>query len=195
MQKEKHAVSVLVVSASQKGYDYIAELLPQSEFCPIDHATSAGEAKQAILARSYDIVAINTPLPDEFGVSFALDISEDEDVAVLLMVKSDVYEQVSYKVEDHGIFTVAKPGTKQMIYQAIKLLVASRARVRRAEMKAAGLKSKMEEIRLINRAKWLLIDRLGMNEDEAHRYIEKQSMDTRIPKRDIAESIIRAYEN
>lgn len=195
MQREKNASSVLVVSQSAKGHEYICDLLPQASFYPIEYAPNAGEAKRLLMRRPFDIVVINTPLPDESGIELALDLSKDDSIGILLMVKNDLYEQVSYKVEDEGIFTVGKPGTKQGVYQAIKLLVASRARTMRAEIKAAGLKSKMEEIRLVNRAKWLLIDHLKMNESEAHRYIEKQSMDTRISRRDIAESIIRTYEN
>ena len=57
-----------------------------------------------------------------------------------------------------------------------------------------ALEEKIEEIRLVNRAKWLLIERLGMTEAEAHRYIEKQSMDQRIPRRELAENIIKTYE-
>lgn len=51
----------------------------------------------------------------------------------------------------------------------------------------------MEEIRLVNRAKWLLISELKMEEPQAHRYIEKQSMDLCVPKRQVAEDIIRTY--
>ena len=53
---------------------------------------------------------------------------------------------------------------------------------------------KIKEIRLVNRAKWLLIECLSMTEPEAHRYIEKQAMDLRISKREAAENIIRTYQ-
>jgi len=53
----------------------------------------------------------------------------------------------------------------------------------------------MEEIRVINRAKWVLIKHVNMTEDEAHRLIEKQAMDTRTTRRAVAESIIRTYES
>ena len=51
----------------------------------------------------------------------------------------------------------------------------------------------MEEIRLVNRAKWLLISELKMDEPQAHRYIEKQAMDMCVSKRRVAEEIIRTY--
>jgi len=51
----------------------------------------------------------------------------------------------------------------------------------------------MTEIRLVNRAKWLLIGELTMSEPDAHRYIEKQAMDNGVTKREIAENIIKTY--
>ena len=51
----------------------------------------------------------------------------------------------------------------------------------------------MAEIRIVNRAKWLLISELKMKEPEAHRYIEKQSMDRCVSKRIVAEEIIKTY--
>ena len=58
---------------------------------------------------------------------------------------------------------------------------------------AATVEEKMEEIRLVNRAKWLLIECLSMSEAEAHRYIEKQAMDRCVTRREIARGIIQTY--
>ena len=57
------------------------------------------------------------------------------------------------------------------------------------------MQEKMTDIRTINRAKWLLIENLNMSENDAHRYIEKQAMDTRSTRREVAEGIIRTYDN
>ena len=51
----------------------------------------------------------------------------------------------------------------------------------------------MAEIRLVNKAKWILISKLEMNEPDAHRYIEKQAMDRCITKQIIPEEIIKTY--
>ena len=75
----------------------------------------------------------------------------------------------------------------------IALLCGTRERLRRMEQKTASIEEKMEEIRLVNRAKWLLIEQLRMTESEAHRYIEKQAMDRCVTKRSIAENIISMY--
>lgn len=65
--------------------------------------------------------------------------------------------------------------------------------MRKSEKKALSIEEKMEEIRIVNRAKWLLISELKMDEQGAHRYIEKQVMDRCISKRIVAEEIIKTY--
>ena len=71
---------------------------------------------------------------------------------------------------------------------------SARERLRKSEKKALSIEEKMEEIRLANRAKWLLIDELKMSEPDTHRYIEKQAMDRCVSKREVAEEIIKTYE-
>ena len=51
----------------------------------------------------------------------------------------------------------------------------------------------MAEIRLVNRAKWVLINELKMDEPQAHRYIEKQAMDRCVSKKAVAEEIVKTY--
>ena len=80
-----------------------------------------------------------------------------------------------------------------MFAQALEWMMTVRERLRKAETKTLSIEEKMEEIRVVNRAKWLLITELKMEEPQAHRYIEKQAMDRCISKRDVAEEIIRTY--
>ena len=185
---------VLIVSGSDKVYDFLIGLLPTTEFSPIARANSAGEAKRMLLSSSFDLLLINTPLPDEFGLDLALDMCEAT-IGIMLLVKNDMLDQVTYKAEDRGIFTVAKPNTKQTVYSAVKLLTAMTQRLKAMEQKTRSLQDKMADIRAINRAKLLLIENLKMNEQEAHHYIEKQAMNLRAPKREIAENIIRTYDS
>ena len=70
---------------------------------------------------------------------------------------------------------------------------SARERLRKSEKKTLSIEEKMEEIRIVNRAKWILIRELKLDEPEAHRYIEKQTMDRCISKRIVAEEIIKTY--
>lgn len=57
-----------------------------------------------------------------------------------------------------------------------------------------NLKLKLEEKNLVDRAKKTLIEKLKMTESQAHRFIEKQAMDLRVTKKNIAENILKIYE-
>ena len=95
---------------------------------------------------------------------------------------------------DSGVLTLAKPTSPAMLTQALRWMHAVRERLRRMAAKNTSLEEKMADIRLVNRAKWLLITELSMTEPEAHRYIEKQAMDRCVPRRVIAQQIIQMYE-
>lgn len=185
---------VLIVTASRKLYIYFTELLSPTEFFPILQAQSAGEAKRSLLSTPADLLIVDTPLPDEFGLQFAQN-QADSCMGILLLVKSELFERIAYQAEDSGILTLQKPNSRQGFYSAVKLLAALNARLQQMETKNRSLQEKMADIRAVNRAKWLLIEKLGMREKDAHYFIEKQAMDTRLPRREIAANIIRTYDN
>lgn len=194
MAAEKKRRRVLIASGSDKIYDYFTELLPPAEFFPLSRAHSAGEAKRALLSSPPDILIVDTPLPDEFGIQLAQSAS-DMSMGIMLLVKAELAEKISSKTEDDGILTLQKPNSRQTIYSSAKLLSALSVRLQKMETKNRTLQDKMEDIRAVNRAKWLLIEKLSMTEADAHYFIEKRAMDERVSRREIAESIIRSYDN
>lgn len=194
MTRTKDPLRVLVISKSIKMSELLFETLPNRQFTPISSVATVGEAKRTLINREYDIIVINTPLADDFGIQTALDLSHEKSASILILVKSELYDEVTYKVEEHGIVTLAKPTSKQALYSAMKMLGAMHYRLHALKKETVTLRSKMDEIRIINRAKWLLIDRLHMTEPQAHRHIEKQAMDRCVKKSEIAENIIRTYE-
>jgi response regulator NasT len=56
------------------------------------------------------------------------------------------------------------------------------------------LHKKIEEIKIIDKAKWVLIENLGMDEQQAHRYMEKQAMDQRKSRYAVALSLLKTYQ-
>ena len=74
MDSVTQSYSVLLVSASAKFMDSVLPLLPERSFSPITKAPDVSSARRCLLERSYDLLIINAPLPDEFGTNFALDI-------------------------------------------------------------------------------------------------------------------------
>ena len=143
--------------------------------------------------KAFDFVIINAPLPDDVGTCFAIDICTIKQSAVLLLVKNDVHAGIHDKVAEYGVFTLPKPTSKPTMLHALNWMESARERLRQSEKKSLSIEEKMAEIRLVNKAKWILISELSMSEPEAHRYVEKQAMDRCISKRTIAEEIIKTY--
>ena len=78
-------------------------------------------------------------------------------------------------------------------YNMIKAAIAVQYKVQVLSSKATQLKVKMEEIRLVNRAKMLLMQNMNMTEQEAHRYLEKEAMDRGMKRTAIATEIVKTY--
>lgn len=187
--------SVLIVSSSRSTAQSISSMLSSLAFSRVDAASSAGEARRALVDQAADIVIINCPLSDEFGTELAVEASEKNDCGVLLFVRAELFDGICRKVEQAGVLTVVKPAGRHAVLQALYLLCAAVSKIKAYKQKSETLEAKMREIRLVNRAKLLLVERLKMSEADAHRYIEKAAMDGCIKRKEIAEKIIRTYED
>lgn len=193
MSLKERVYSVLVISSKENFNASLQSLLPESKYAPVQMVSSVSLAKRVLLERSFDFVFINTPLPDDFGTRFAIEISGNKGTVILLLVRNEVYEEVCDKVTEYGILTLPKPASKQMVAHTLNFMAGIRERLRKLENKSLSMEEKMKEIRLVNRAKWVLIDELKMSEADAHRYIEKQAKDRCVSRREIAEEIISTY--
>ena len=186
--------TVLIVSYYTKSISFLTDILIEASISNITTATNAGEARRLIVNNYYDLCIINTPLLDEFGENLALDIAVKGNTEVLLIVKSEIFDDISLKVEDYGVITIAKPISKSFLWNALKLAKATHNKLQNMQNENKRLVQRIEDIRIIGRAKCILISHMSMTESEAHRYIEKQAMDMRQSRREIAEGILRSYE-
>ena len=171
MTAEKAAYRVLVASASDKMASVVKDVLPGPQYRDISYVSTMGDAKRMLVSQTYDILIINTPLKDDFGIQAAVDIAEQHETGILLLVKAEMYEQVSSQVEDYGIVTLARPTTRQSLYTSVKMLSAVQMKIRKLEKEMRRMKERMQEQQTIDRAKWLLVDQRKMSEPDAHRYI------------------------
>ena len=193
MSLKERSYRVLVVSAAQNMNTALGTLLPESKYGTVHIVSSISAAKRAFAEHLYDFVIINSPLPDDIGTRFAIDVCNSIGTVVLLMVRAELHDEIYDKVAEHGVFTLPKPTSKPTISTALNWMASARERLRKSEKKTISIEEKMEEIRVVNRAKWLLIREIKMDETDAHHYIEKQAMDRCISKREVAESIIKTY--
>lgn len=194
MPFKEYVYSVLLVSASDNFNNSFTAMLSPKDYSPIDIVHNISHARRRIAERSYDLVIINTPLPDDFGRKFAIDICENQNMIAVLLVKNDMYDEIYDKVLEHGVLTLRKPTSSAILNQALDWMRIIRHRLSKIEKQTLSLEDKMAEIRIVNHAKWALIETCKMTEADAHRYIEKQAMDRCCTRREIAENILQTYK-
>ena len=182
----------LIVSATEKSHTMLTQFLTscgvQTQFC---YAASGAEARRVLVNGMFDLVLVNTPLPDEFGHEMAQTAAHDTLAGVILLAKAEIADSVAEKVEDDGVLVVPKPLSRVLFMQALRLMRAARQRLTGLQSENRRLQQRIEDIRTVDRAKCLLIECCAMSEPEAHAYIEQQAMKRRRTKREIAESIIQ----
>ena len=185
--------SVLLVSASEKLNTSVLPLFPGSDFWPVTVVDSLSRARRLLLQQSYDLVVVNAPLPDGMGTDLAMKLCAETDAAVALLIRHELYEEVNAKALPDGVVVVSKPTNSQLLTQVIRGLCAMRERLRSVKQRQSTVEEKMEEIRRMNQAKWLLIEQEGITEQEAHQKILRLAMEQRISKRQATDAIIRQY--
>ena len=144
-------------------------------------ASASQDIPAIVAAQKPDAVVISG------GASAALDAAERSSSAILLLTDDAALPRRCIRA---GVMT-AHPDELAAVLPS---LLASAERLRALRDKTSSLQQRLDDSRIVARAKLLLISRLGMSEGDAHRYIEKTAMDSCLPRRDVAESIIRTYE-
>ena len=193
MDLKEQSYSVLVVSSSEKFNSALTEYFSVPTFTPVQTVSSISVAKRALVERAFDFVVVNSPVGEDVGIRFSIDTVTSCDSVVLFLSKTEQYDLAFEKLAEHGVFLLQKPISRPVFSIALDWLISAREGLRKNRTKTLSIEEKMNEIRLVNRAKWLLISELKMTEPTAHRYIEKQAMDRCIPRKMIAEEIIKTY--
>lgn len=144
-------------------------------------ASASQDIPAIVAAQKPDAVVISG------GASAAVDAAERSSAAILLLTDDAALPRRCIRA---GVMT-AHPDELAVVLPS---LLATAERLRTLRDKTSSLQQQLDDSRIVARAKLLLISRLGMSEGDAHRYIEKTAMDSCLPRRDVAEGIIRTYE-
>ena len=181
--------SVLIVSSSEQFNITVKKVLPDRRFDVIEIRKSASSARRELLVREYDLVVVNAPLTDGMGNEFVMDVVEKHSSGVILAVPTEVYASVNDHLIEYGVMTLPKPLKLAELERMIRLSIALNDRLRKVHVKLRMLNEKMEELKIVSRAKIVLVER-GMSEAEAHDYIIREAMNKGLTKKQVAEDIV-----
>jgi len=185
----------MIISYAEKSADFFTDILKSAHINRITTVKTYTEAKRHLSEKDFDLVIINAPLKDGGDCDLARHLAAPGTSQVVLVIKSENYETAFTDCENDGVLVVPKPINKTVFRIALTLAKSAHKRLKNVKAENDRLTQKISDIRIIDRAKCILISLLSMSEKEAHRYIEKQAMDMRAPKRAVAEGILKTYEN
>ena len=162
-------------------------------------AGETGDARSAVnLARELrpDVVIMDIKFEDEDfdGIDAARVLTEERIAPVLLLTAYSQRDLVERAREAGVVGYLVKPFREADLSPAIEVALARFVEFKSLEDEVGDLKSALETRKLVDRAKGILMDTEGLKEAEAFRKIQKMSMNTRKPMRDVAEAIILAYQ-
>lgn len=185
----------LIVSAGASSNEYLSARLTESGYPRPLIVPSGAEARRRMLESDFELIVVNAPLPDEFGHELCANAVDKTDAGVVLLAKAATAEQLLAPMSEQGVLLISKPFSNTLFLQAVHMAAASNHRLMRLRQENARMQEKIAQIRLVSHAKCCLVEREQMTEAEAHRCIEKQAMDTRRDRAEIAQEILDSYED
>ena len=186
----KNDYSVMIISASRKFDNVFYEAVSDVSFGQVEILGSMDEAIRRMAEKKFDILIINAPVSGPSGIKVAQAVCNEGSTGVMFLTDERHYNEVNEAITPYGALVVKKPLSMDLLKHSIMFLCGTCDRIRRMENKARKAEEKVDELKIINRAKWRLIDTRKMTEKEAHRFIEKQAMDRCVTKKIVAEEIM-----
>jgi len=149
-------------------------------------------ALKMIRSRQPELVIIDSAVAGMDGFEVAKIIHEDKLAPVIVLTSSHSQANIEKAKESRVSALLVKPVDEMSILPAIELALANYGEIIKLESKVKELKEVLETRKILERAKGILMETLGLSEAEAFRRMQKQSMNKRISIRQVAEAVILA---
>jgi len=186
-------VRVIIALASETQSAKMKNLLVENGYDVVWVSKDGLECLRKTRIHKPDLVILDYDLPSYTGYEVARILTEDGICNVILLA-NDAQKSMMNEYDDQWDFAcLQKPITVSGLISAVGLTAKNRKKIKSLEKEIKDLKDSLESRKLIEHAKGILMEKLGLTENEAFRRIQKQSMDKRLPINEVAKSIIIAY--
>jgi response regulator NasT len=185
---------VMVANADSSFHSQLIEILKRSGYLVVAECTDAKTALQTALKIEPDVIIVDDNLPGG-SLTLARDIKE-HGFAPVLVVTSYSEKDMSEIARVPGVLgIIVKPLHETGILPAIEVAINTFHMITSLEGEVKKVKRDLETRKLVERAKGLLMEKSGMSEKEAFRYLQKLSMDKCLPITKVAKSVIVKMQN
>jgi len=181
---------ILVVMRHGEAVDNLCRLLRSLGYRVVEVCHSGGAALRGTSYHNYDIVLCSDNLPDMRGLSMVMDILERKDVSVVMITNEREKVTIESEYQSYDITCLVKPVSRMVLQHALEITWNNRKRFSNIKKERDRLKKESEQRALLMQAKEILMKKYNIDEPKAYRSLQKTSMDTGIPVREIAKRII-----
>jgi len=168
----------------------IVEILQDNGFEVVGEAGDGETAVALAVELRPDLVVMDVKMPQLDGISAAERLTKARIAPVVLLTAFSQKELVERATEAGALAYVVKPFTPNDLIPAIEIALSRYAQIIALEAEVTDMVERFETRKLVDRAKGLLNEKMGLSEPEAFRWIQKASMDRRLTMHDVAQAII-----
>ncbi len=168
----------------------IVEILSDAGFEVVGEAGDGETAVQLATELKPDLVVMDVKMPQLDGISAAERLSKNHIAPVVLLTAFSQKELVERASEAGALAYVVKPFTPNDLLPAIEIALARYQQIITLESEVTDLAERFETRKLVDRAKGLLNEKMGLSEPDAFRWIQKASMDRRLTMHEVAQTIV-----
>jgi response regulator NasT len=185
---------VIIGSSNEKIIKQLSLFLIENGLSVIGEATSGHDLLRKVHTVYPDLAIVDYKLKGMNGHELSEIIIGERLCPVIALISHGEIEHFINLSQEPTFVPLIKPCSKQMLMGTVDLLVKTSKSIELLEKQLDHLKTKTNTDAVIEKAKQLLIENMNLTEEEAHRRIQKQSMDKGISKIKIAEAIILMYD-
>ena len=168
----------------------LVELLTEEGVEVVGQAADGEEAVKLARELEPDLIIMDVKMPGMDGIT-AAEIIGEERIAPVLMLTAFSQSELVERARDAGVMGyLVKPFGANEVVPAIEVAIGRFAEMRAIEEELANLEDRFESRKIIDQAKGMLQEGLGLTEPEAFRWIQKTAMDLRKSMREVAEGVI-----
>ena len=153
--------TALIVSSTDAGIKALFGLLKDLHLSDVRFAMNSGEARRRLAGQSYDLAVISTPLRDDSAMIWPAAWRKPRWQAWYCWSRRTCGAD-RREVQPSGVFVLEKPVSRSMFQYTVRMMDAMEHRLRLLKPENKRLQGKIEEIRLVDRAKLVLMECLKM---------------------------------
>jgi len=181
--------TVMIAVPDKEAAHKIKLVLSRAGYSITDICTSGNEALRRVRQAPPDVLLINFEMHDINGLDVAKIIGDENLCSVVLMLGSAQRDHATTTIADNDITLLLKPLNKLALLNTMDVVLQTRERMAKLSRKLEKAKEDLENRKIIEKAKGILMRKKYISEGEAYRRIQKMSMDNRVSMKQVAEQI------